>query len=166
MSAVLRRVGVTGVVLVLAVFSGIVHDGHNVAAADNPRAPWMTSKIQGTPVPPAPYTIRPVWPNLSFSYPTSLEELPGERMLVSEIGGSVYTFVKDSPAPHKKLVLKIEGAELWHATASLTDPRQWQLFVCYSKDGTSFVSRFRVDDTVADPQSEVVILTWPAGGHN
>ena len=166
MSAVLRRVGVTGVVLVLAVFSGIVHDGHNVAAADNPRAPWMTSKIQGTPVPPAPYTIRPLWPNLSFSYPTSLEELPGERMLVSEIGGSVYTFVKDSPAPQKKLVLKIDGAELWHATASLTDPRQWQLFVCYSKDGTSFVSRFRVDDTVADPQSEVVILTWPAGGHN
>ncbi len=150
---------------VFAVLCGTVLDAHN-AAAEDPRSAWTTSNLRGAPAPPAPYAIRPVWPTLSFRNPTSLEELHGGRMLVSEIDGRVYTFVKNSPTPRKELLLKIDGAEIWHVTAYLQQSPQWQLFVCYSKDGTSRVSRFHVDDTTADPQSEVIVLTWPAGGHN
>ena len=87
-------------------------------------------------------------------------------MLVSEFGGSVYTFLKTSPNPKKELLLSIDGAEIWHVTAFFQEGSQWLLFVCYSKDGTSRVSHFQANETEADPQSEVVVLTWPAGGHN
>ena len=46
-------------------------------AADGPRPAWTTSKLQGTPTPPAPYEIRPAFPNLKFALPTSLNEIPG-----------------------------------------------------------------------------------------
>jgi putative heme-binding domain-containing protein len=136
-------------------------------AAEIVRPAWTTSKLTGTPNPPAPYAIRPAYPHLSFKNPTSVEELLGGRMLVTEIGGNIYTFVKDSQTQQKELLLTIDGGKIWHATAYLQTGPEWQLFVCYSKDDTSYVSRFQVNDsTKADPKSEEVILTWPAGGHN
>ena len=139
-----------------------------LSADDGPRPGWTTSKITGEPKPPAPYKIRPAFSKLVFDKPTSLEELLGERMLVSEIGGNIYTFAKYSDTQQKDPLLKIEGARIWHATAYRQKSTEWHLFVCYSEDGTSYVSRFQVTGEIpkADPQSEEVILTWPAGGHN
>jgi putative heme-binding domain-containing protein len=134
------------------------------------RPAWTTSKIQGTPQPPAPYAIRPAFPLRKFQNPTSLEELPDGRILVSEIGGELFTFLKkDKQSGQKDLLLKIEGSpRVWHATVHPKFASNRLLFVCYSKNGTSHVSRFRVEGSppVADPKSEVVLITWPAGGHN
>ena len=157
-----QRAVIGGVVF----FCGIFLDTNTLTAADGPRPPWTTSKISGTPAPPAPYAIRPVFPNVSFRHPTSLEELPGGRMLVGELDGSVYTFSKNNHTQPKELLLKIDGVKLWHATAFLQDSSKWQLIACYSKDDTSYVSRFNVEGVKADLQSEDIILTWPAGGHN
>jgi uncharacterized repeat protein (TIGR03806 family) len=167
-NAARRRAEFSGVVLAIAVFCLTVQNGEQVTAQIRPRSAWTTSKITGTPVPPAPYAIRPAFPNLAFENPTSLEEIPGRRMLVSEIGGNIYTFRKGSQEQQKDLLLTIDGARIWHATAYQQGQPNWQLFVCYSKDDTSYVSRFQVagETPTADPQREEVILTWPAGGHN
>lgn len=154
--------------LTLAVLCVTIVGSDQLSAADGPRPAWTASKITGTPTPPPPYAIRPAFPNLSFANPTSLEELHGGRMLVSEIGGNIYTFGKNSQTRQKDLLLTIDGGRIWHATAYGQSGAEWKLFVCYSKGGTSYVSRFYVagETPKADPQSEEVILTWPAGGHN
>lgn len=161
-----RRMEFGGLVVALAAFYVTLAIVDQLSAADGPRPAWTTSKITGTPTPPAPYTIRPAFPNLSFANPTSLEELPDGRMLVSEIDGNVFTFRKDSQTPERDLLLNLGGGKIWHATAGPSFGVKWQLYVCYSKDGTSYVSRFNISGTTADARSEEVILTWPAGGHN
>ena len=161
-----RRASISKVASALAALLTLVICGADTDAADGPRPAWTTSKIIGTPTPPAPYAIRPAFPNLSFDQPTSLAELPNKRILISEIGGKLYTFLKDSSTSQKDLLLSIDGSRIWHATAAPSFGPSWTLYVCYSKDDTSFVSRFKVQNTQADRQSEEVILTWPAGGHN
>ncbi|NQV23667.1 MAG: PQQ-dependent sugar dehydrogenase, partial [Rhodopirellula sp.] len=163
-----RRVDFSKLVLIITVFSLTITKAERLFAADKPRPAWTTSKITGTPTPPAPYAIRPAFPGLSFAKPTSLEELPGGRILVSEIGGNIYTFRKASQGQQKDLLLTVDGASIWHATAHRQSKSRWELFVCYSKEGTTHVSRFQVagETPVADPQTEEIILTWPAGGHN
>ncbi|MCH2209727.1 MAG: PQQ-dependent sugar dehydrogenase [Fuerstiella sp.] len=164
--AAMYRPSLGGLVLIFTVFHVTVEHTHRVTAADDPRPAWTTSRLSGTPDPPDPYTVRPAFPRLSFSNPTSLEELRCGRMLVSEDAGNIYTFVKDSAVQQKQLLLKIDGARIWHATASYRNDSHWQLYTCYSKNDVTFVSRFDVADTTADLQSEEIILTWPAGGHN
>lgn len=163
-----RRMEFGGLVLALAALFVTLANVEQLSADDGPRPAWTTSKITGTPTTPLPYAIRPAFPNLSFDKPTSLEELPSGRILVSEIGGNIYTFRKNSEARQKDLLLTIDGGKVWHATAYHQSNREWELFVCYSKDGTSHVSRFQVAGEIptADPQSEEIILTWPAEGHN
>jgi putative heme-binding domain-containing protein len=167
-NAARRRAEFSGVVLALSAFFLTVQNAEQATAQIGPRPAWTTSKITGTPTPPAPYAIRPAFPKLSFENPTSLEELHGGRMLVSEIGGNIYTFEKNSQEGQKDLLLMIDGGKIWHTTAYGQSGTKWELFVCYSKDGTSYVSRFQVagETPKADPQSEEVIITWPAGGHN
>ena len=60
----------------------------NADAQDTPiaaRRPWTSSRVHGSPVPPAPYAIVPAFPQLKFELPTSLEVIPGgKQMLVTE----------------------------------------------------------------------------------
>lgn len=144
--------------------------GLGLCNADEIRPAWTTSKIEGSPHPPAPYAIRPAFANLAFEKPTSLEELPDGRMLVSENGGKLYTFSKQDPKTDQKdLLLQIDGSpKVWHATVHPDFKENGLLFVCYSRDDTSHVSRFKVAGSPpkADSASEEVLLTWPAGGHN
>ena len=155
------RIPSFGLVLALLVGSGVE------PGLAKGRKPWSSSKIKGTPHPPAPYALRPAFPKLKFAMPTSLQELPGGRMLVTEIGGSIYTFPKKADTRRKDLLLKISGSpKVWHATVHRDSSRL--LFVCYSKAGMTRVSRFKTAGSppVADPESEQVLITWPAGGHN
>src|SRR5690242_14822184 len=50
------------------------------------REPWTTSRVIGSPEPPAPYVVKPVFPKLKkFSEPLELVAMPGsERFLVIE----------------------------------------------------------------------------------
>ena len=72
----------------------------------NAREPWTTSKLQGTPDPPEPFRVASAFPQLKFDLPTSLLELPStNRLLVAEIGGRVFTFVKNAETAKADLAL-------------------------------------------------------------
>ena len=71
---------------------------HQTPAANaQQRAPWTASRLQGTPTPPEPFRIVPAFPKLKFDHPTGLRQIPGtNRLLLTEIGGRVFTFPTDS----------------------------------------------------------------------
>jgi putative heme-binding domain-containing protein len=152
------------------------------------RAAWTTSRVHGSPEPPAPYRIVPAFGELRFQRPTSIEELPGEnRLLVTEMGGKIFTFTFPQEADATRPDLLIDLASLLPGDpltgdgaardVSLFDAEPHpdfrhnrQLFVCYVHPrGETRVSRFTLDDH-APPAvvagSEKVIITWPSGGHN
>src|SRR3954452_13206744 len=70
-----------------------------VALADPPafgiakRAPWTTSRIQGSPEPPLPFVTERVFPSLKFDQCLDLTGAPGsDRLFVVELGGKIYSF--------------------------------------------------------------------------
>lgn len=141
------------------------------------RPPWTTSALRGTPQPPDPWRIQPVFAHHRFDHPTSLQELPGgDRLLVTEIGGKVFTFSRssDSPATEAINLARTSGGPVSLFSAVL-HPRfreNSHVFLCYvSSAGGSHtrVSRFTLksaQEPEIDPASETVIITWPSGGHN
>ena len=63
------------------------------------RVPWTTSRIKGTPEPPAPYRTEPAFPGLKFEEPLAMAFAPGsDRVFVAQRYGKVYSFPND-PAP-------------------------------------------------------------------
>ena len=147
------------------------------------RQPWTTSRIQGAPVPPAPYRLAPAFPLLRFDRPTCIEQFPDERrLLVTEMGGKVLNFPEEPGVREAELVvdlpalltgeLKGRGVSLFDAEFHPKYSDNKYLFVCYvhpGDGGHTRVSRLTLDGRTpprAVPDSEQVIITWPAGGHN
>ena len=147
------------------------------------RSAWTTSQLKGSPDPPAPFRIVVAFPKLRFEKPSSIEEMPAaDRLLVTEIGGKVFSFPKSTTVDRPDLVLDLNGQlppDLAARGVSLFDAefhpnfavnREW--FVCYvhpGNDGETRVSRFQMDESSppkAVPGSERVVITWPSGGHN
>ncbi|HEY5313387.1 MAG TPA: PQQ-dependent sugar dehydrogenase, partial [Pirellulales bacterium] len=148
-----------------------------------PRAAWTSSRLHGSPEPPEPYRLVPAFPNLRFQKPTSVEVIPGaNRLLVTEMRGKVYSFVVDAATSRADLVLDLvqllprdlaeRGVSLFDAEFHPRCSENRYVFVCYvhpGGGGQTRVSRFTLDRkspprAIAD--SERVIITWPAGGHN
>src|SRR5262245_27840102 len=93
---------------VIGAWGCLVATGVRGADAVSPRPAWTTSKVQGSPEPPEPYAIVPAFPGLRFEKPTCLEELPGmNRLLVTEIGGKIYSFPKDAATTQAELLLNL-----------------------------------------------------------
>ena len=142
------------------------------------REPWTTSKLQGTPVPPEPFRVASAFPQLKFDLPTSLLELPGtNRLLVSEIGGRVVTFVKNAETAKADLALDVAAVAGGSVSlfAAVIHPKfqdNRYVYLCLVHPGGkphTRVSRYTMTNDavpVLDPKSENVIITWPSGGHN
>lgn len=147
------------------------------------RAPWKTSRIQGAPEPPEPYRIVPAFPKLRFERPTCIEEVPGaNRLLITEMAGKIFSFPKDAGVETPDLVGNLRELLTGDAakkSVSLFDaefhPKYRDnhfLFVCYVHPGGgnhTRVSRFTLTGDAAPrvvPDSELVLITWPSGGHN
>ena len=145
-------------------------------AAD--RAPWTTSRIQGTPFPPAPFSIRSAFPNLKLNRPTCIEEIPGaNRLIITEIGGKIHSLPNNATTTQADLVIDLATITGSSATAFDTEfhPRFAEnrfIFVCYNHPGRerqTQVSRFVLSETTPPkilPATEKVIISWPSGGHN
>lgn len=143
-----------------------------------PREPWTTSHLKGTPTPPETFRIEPAFPQLKFDHPTSLQEIPGtNRLLVAEIGGQVLTFSKDAATKKADLAAdlqKVAGGNVSLFAAVLHPQFQKNRFVYFClvhPEGGSHtrVSRFKLTNDatpVIDTTSETVIIKWPSGGHN
>ena len=163
----------------LAFLIAMVLPCHGATATEpQPREPWTTSHLQGTPTPPEPFRIVPAFPQLKFDHPTSLQEIPGtNRLLVTEIGGRVFTFQKDAATDQADLAadLQIQADGNVSLFAAVLHP-QFQtnrfIYLClvHPEGGLhTRLSRFTMTNETApviDPKSETVIITWPSGGHN
>ena len=148
-------------------------------SADDRRIPWTTSRFAGTPDPPPPYTTEPAFPSLRFEHPVVMAPASGNgRLFVGEQGGKVYSFPN---APHVATAdLALDLARHRPGMTALYGlafhPKFHEnrfVYLCYvMKDGAADgarISRFsadRADPPSIDPTSEVVVLTFPSGGHN
>jgi putative heme-binding domain-containing protein len=147
------------------------------------RPPWTTSRLLGSPQPPAPYRLLPAFGQLRFELPTSLEKIPGaNRLLVTERGGKIFSFPKEPGIDRADLVADLRSAlptDLAGQAISLFDAElhpkfteNHYLFVCYvhpAGGGHSRVSRLTLTGDAAPqvvPGSERVVIIWPSGGHN
>lgn len=166
-----------------------------VAGEPNPtgRKPWTTSRVVGSPDPPPPFRVVRAFPNLKFEHPLLLVRYPeGDRLIVGEQGGALYSFV-DEPDAEAELFVDLPreletiglhpGAAGFESVYGLVFhpdfERNRQCFVCYTlrgsdnskpnlADGTR-VSRFLVSRTEPpriDAASEEILITFPQGGHN
>ncbi len=143
------------------------------------RIPWTTSRIKGSLLPPAPYKIERVFPNLTFDHPTDMCNLSGsDRLFMVELKGKIYSFPikRDVRKPDLFADLDQISKGKLRAYRIAFQPKFEQnryCFVCYIlkqnlPQGTR-VSRFKVTNTdppTLDLSSEQVLLTWPSGGHN
>jgi putative heme-binding domain-containing protein len=157
------------------------------------RAPWTTSRVVGSPDPPAPFKVVRAFPNLKFNHPLLLTRSPGDnRLFVGEQAGVLYSFA-DKPDAKAELFFDLRkeiktislhpGAKEVEAVYGLVFhpdfEKNRQCFVCYTlrsknprqenlPDG-SRVSRFTVpkaDPPRIDPASEEIVITFLQGGHN
>ena len=141
------------------------------------RVPWTTSRIVGSPEPPAPYRLERRFPRIKFQGPVCIAQEPDtNRLLVGENNGKIYSFALDAPdSDRTELFLDIQRA-LYAFSFHPKYKENGQVFVFSPTpaEGTpgpplSRVSRFETGFEYPRrirPGSERVIIEWPSGGHN
>ncbi len=149
------------------------------------RVQWTTSRIIGSPDPEPPYELRRVFPQFTFENPVFIAQDPlSDRLLIAEYEGRIYSFIGSDPDGTKHLFLDMKrriSAFSFHPqyhdngqvfVFSATDP---SLDDKEDEEGKkveqlSRVSRFErepgSDPPLLLPESERIIIEWPAGGHN
>lgn len=143
-------------------------------AAPPKRVPWTTSKVHGSPEPPAPYRLEVAFPKVKFFEPLEVTAAPGgKRLFVATRPGKLYSFVPERKTD--KVDLLMDAKKIVYGLA--LHPKfatNGHFYVVYIVDpskeeprGTR-LSRFTAkgDPPKADPSTEKVILEWPSGGHN
>lgn len=143
------------------------------------RVPWTTSRLVGSPEPPAPYRVELAFPRRTFDRPVVITNAPAsDRIFVAQQRGKIYSFEnsRDGDAVDLVVDLKQSHPKLQSIYGLAFHPRIDEngfVFICYTVgggngDGTR-VSRFALsakDPPVLDPATEQVLLTWRSGGHN
>ncbi len=136
------------------------------------RVPWTTSRVKGSPEPPAPYRAEVAFPKLKFFEPLDLANVPGKgRLAVATRPGKLYTFANDPAVEKADLLLDVKKM-VYAFTFHPRFARNGFFYVTYIvKDGQpngTRVSRFQAKGNPprADLASEKVIIEWPSGGHN
>lgn len=150
-------------------------DGPAPAAA---RIAWTTSRIQGSPEPPLPYTTERAFPDLKFDRCLDMAQPPGsQRMYGLQQNGELHSFPNRQDAAKSDLVVdfkSIEGVRNAYALTFHPDfQRNRYCYVCYLEapelEHGTHVSRFevaRTDPPTIDLATEVPLITWLSGGHN
>ncbi len=151
---------------------------HSTSHADKPEAKkrvlWTTSKVKGSPEPPAPYKVELAFPRLKFFEPLELTAAPGtERLFVAERPGKIFSFVPGPGVEKGDLVIDLKKT-VYGLTFHPKFDKNGYFYVTYIPDGSketptgTRVSRFTAkgEKPVADIKSEKVIIEWPNGGHN
>src|SRR5206468_12531671 len=69
------------------------------------RVPWTTSRVIGSPNPPALYTPERQFPALSFQHPVDLALMPrSDQLFLLEQGGKLFSFAGHSNSQSADLV--------------------------------------------------------------
>src|SRR5262245_56682939 len=70
------------------------------------RVPWTTSRVRGSPDPPAPYRTEVAFPKVKFFEPLDMASAPGsDRLFVAERPGRIYSFPNDPRAAKADLLI-------------------------------------------------------------
>ncbi len=151
-----------------------------VHTAAQPRRPWTTSRLKGTPTPPSKYRVSRVFPMHSFNHPTSIQQIPStDEMLITQMNGSVQTISMSGESAEKHYVgelAQLAGGDvnLFSAALHPNFTKNGHLFVClvhpeggrHTRVSRYSTNRNTVGQLVLDRESERVIIRWPSGGHN
>lgn len=143
---------------------------------------WTTSRIQGRPEPPPPFTTEQVLTGLPLQNVTDMVPVPGGgQWLIAENGGKIWSVPAESaPDAASRAALAIDLKALHpkcdHVYGMAFHPRHAdnrQIFITYTAGDKlpegSRLSRFTVTQDSPlkiDPGSEQILLTWLSGGHN
>jgi len=141
------------------------------------RVRWTSSRVTGTPDPPAPFRTVNAFPNLTFTEPLVMASVPdSERLFVVERYGRILSFVNDPKVQHADVLLDLEdGEKLQFMGAAFHPEFQTNKFVfvtmqVHDDDANGMrVSRFRVESDNPlriNLDSQKVIIQWSSGGHN
>src|SRR5947209_13086280 len=72
------------------------------------REAWTTSRVVGSPEPPAPYRMENAFPKIKFDEPLELAAVPGsDRWVVAQRKGKIFTFANDLKATEKHLLIDL-----------------------------------------------------------
>ncbi len=144
-----------------------------------PRTPWTTSRVTGSPNPPAPLVVERVFPGIKFENPVDFTALPGgDRWIVADQSGRVWAFRATPDATERESVL--DWPKLHKPSSGILGftfhpdfAKNRFVFINYNEPGPqpdgAVISRFTfssLNPPVIDPASERVIIRWRAGGHN
>lgn len=139
-----------------------------------PRAPWTTSRVEGSPEPPSPYRTEVAFSKLRFEEPLELVAISGmQRFAIAERPGKIFTFPMDPATAEKKLLLDV-GQVVYSVAFHPQFAKNGQIFVASEikgkagEPGEMRILRYRVPDPqmlVADQASAELLLSWKADGH-
>ncbi len=140
--------------------------------------PWTTSRVQGTPDPPPPFTIEQVDADVMLDEPTEMIRVPStDRWLVTEVKGRILSFSKSSDRDIREAIDLREVSPRSSRTYGIVFhpdfPATPWCYIAYTAEPKSMtgtrLSRFRVTDTawpIIDPNTETVLANWNSEGHS
>ncbi|KAF0178258.1 MAG: hypothetical protein FD161_2005 [Limisphaerales bacterium] len=143
-----------------------------------PRTPWTTSRVTGSPNPPAPFTVERVFPQRNFDRPVEFMRQPGsDRWVVLLEGGKLLSFRPSDAGTNTDLALDCREFRSAARPIGFTFHPGFAtnrfVFVNhnegYNREHGARVSRFTassLDPLRLDPASERPIISWLGGGHN
>jgi len=152
----------------------------NVPGAERPfgiekRVQWTTSRLHGSPDPPAPYVTEPAFPRLKFAEPLAMAHAPAsDRVFVAQRYGKVFSFRNEPSTDKAELVLDIKKPLFGLALHPRFVKNGYMFVSSLSEmtDGrprTMRVSRLEVghdDPPRCNLASELVLIEWPSLYHD
>jgi uncharacterized repeat protein (TIGR03806 family) len=144
------------------------------------RIAWNDSRLNGTPEPPPPFTVKKAFDNLTLPCPIHVYHEPGTSNLLLLNQTHIWTGkgsilrVKDDPAATNYEALLTPDRIFYGLAFHPQFEKNGYVFAgsngpLSSSPKTTRVSRFTISRTAPyhiDPKSEVVIIEWESDGHN
>jgi uncharacterized repeat protein (TIGR03806 family) len=151
---------------------------------------WTSSRVVGSPEPPSPYMVVPAFSSLTLEAPTVITSAPAtDRFFVGLRDGRIVSFANDPGVSKTELFLDTNVNLAPNARDARTGRPANRIVYglafhpAYASNGyfytyttepwppprRSRIARFtrsKSDPLRADPSSEVIVLEFPADGHN
>ena len=140
----------------------------------NPRTTgWHTSRVVGSPEPPAPYSVQMVFPGISFETPIEmLHDKPSDTYVVAQQDGKIFAFENQPDATKSRLLLDVKNEEdflenLWGVALHPRQDEMPFLYAYYGGGEKLRLSRFPINLHGEKPakQDEQVLLEFTTYGH-
>jgi glucose/arabinose dehydrogenase len=155
----------------------------SAATASAERIPWTTSRVHGSPEPPAPFRVERAFPKITFAFPVDAVTIPGtKRIVVVEQYGRIFSLPNDESYEKADLFAELKQfePETSETYAITFHPRFAENRLAYvwinldnrgkpNRENGTRILRFRVtesDPPTLDLTTGATIFTWLGGGHN